>query len=215
MNSSIRTYSLGKSTPADVEEYLKKSKKLILPVGNLIQTNPHLPLRATTILAQKLARDVSYTLKIMCSPPLEFDGEERDNSESIADREDVFAGYFTENLNSFREMGFDTIYCITFMESGYLTLLEDCCINRQCANILTGYRGVDFQSITDNQKEWNRGGEIEISLLMYTSPKLVNFTDIEESQQDLNSVGPAGAEKGKEIYGRMLKSLVGKIRKND
>ena len=53
----------------EVEEYLKKDDRIIIPVGSVEQHGPHAPLGTDSFVAQKISEDVSESEDVMiCSP---------------------------------------------------------------------------------------------------------------------------------------------------
>src|SRR5690242_18037544 len=67
--------------PAQVAAVMAADPRLIIPVGSCEQHGPHLPIGCTTIIAERLADDLSATTGVLRAPTVEYGvntPEERD-----------------------------------------------------------------------------------------------------------------------------------------
>lgn len=63
---------LGEMTRKEVEEYLKKGNKVIVPSGAVEQHGLHLPILTDTIIPMEVARRVALEINAVVAPPLSY-----------------------------------------------------------------------------------------------------------------------------------------------
>ena len=66
------TVFLGEMTNAEVEQFLKTSHTVIVPVGSTEQHGPHLALTADVLIPQEVARRVAPKVGAVVAPPLSY-----------------------------------------------------------------------------------------------------------------------------------------------
>jgi creatinine amidohydrolase len=66
------TVFLGEMTNAEVEQFLKASHTVIVPVGSTEQHGPHLALTADVLIPQEVARRVAPRVGAVVAPPLSY-----------------------------------------------------------------------------------------------------------------------------------------------
>jgi creatinine amidohydrolase len=59
-------------TVAEIRERLSTDRRLIIPVGACDQYGPHLPVGATTLLAESFARQLSVDFEVLRAPALPY-----------------------------------------------------------------------------------------------------------------------------------------------
>ena len=66
------TVFLGEMTNSEVEEFLKRSHTVIVPVGSTEQHGPHLALTADVLIPQEVARRVAPKVGAVVAPPVNY-----------------------------------------------------------------------------------------------------------------------------------------------
>lgn len=72
MNPAYNKYLLANKTSKEVEDYLKKDSRIILPIGSTEQHGPSGILGIDHITATGIAYAVSQISKVLCAPPINY-----------------------------------------------------------------------------------------------------------------------------------------------
>lgn len=220
--------------PAQVAAIIAADPRLIIPVGTCEQHGPHLPLGCATIIAQRLADDLSATTGVIVAPPVEYGVN--------ADVECAFPGnaslrkktlhrLLNDLLDSWESNGFREFILLTAHDDDAHQEALDTVITRSARVRVVDIYAVDLSDILEGQSEHLHGGEADTSLMLYLAPELVrmewarDFIPPAESRRyrrgklrvPKDSAGSVGrptlatAAKGKALYERLRERIGDRI----
>jgi creatinine amidohydrolase len=116
MLNPARSYAIADLPWTDVAAHLDGDRRLILPVGTCEQSGPHLPVGAATLVAERLARDLSDEFRVLLAPTLHY-GVNLPGEESYAGSADLqpktLHRMMNELLAAWAAQGFDEFIAIT------------------------------------------------------------------------------------------------------
>lgn len=222
---------------AEIAEILRRDPRLLVPVGALDQHGPHLPLGANTVIAQRVAEDLSRILSILVAPPFPYgivhpDGGDYAGTAGL--RRKTFHRAVNELLASWDDHGVTGLVVITAQrhEPHMEALLT--ALTPQASTTVVDLMTLDVADLLEGNPREERGGELETSLMLHLAPDLVRtdrIVDFHPPQESLRrylqgkiatplpefrgSVGyasRASAEKGKRVYERYLQILTNSFR---
>ncbi|MFV2006018.1 MAG: creatininase family protein [Longimicrobiales bacterium] len=232
-----RSLALHHMSSDEIAEVLRRDPRLLVPVGALDQHGPHLPLGANTVIAQRVADDLSRLLSILVAPPLPYgivhpDGGAYAGTAGL--RRKTFHRAVNELLASWDDHGVTELVVITAQrhEPHLEALLT--ALTPQASTTVVDLMTLDVADLLDGNPREERGGELETSLMLHLAAdlvrtdRIVDFNPPQESlrrylqgkvatplPEFLGSVGyasRASAEKGKNVYERYLQILTDSFR---
>ena len=219
--------------PAQVAAIIAADPRLIIPVGTCEQHGPHLPLGCATIIAQRLAEDLSAATGVIVAPTVEYGVN--------ANTEAVFPGNATlrkktlhrmlnDLLDSWETTGFREFILLTAHDYDAHQEALDTVITRSARVRVVDIYAVNLGDILEGQSEHLHGGEADTSLMLYLSPELVRMEwardlipsdskryrrgKLRVPKDSAGSVGRptlATAEKGKALYERLRERIGDRI----
>lgn len=216
----------------EVRRLLARDARLILHVGALDHHGPHLPLGANTLIAERVALDLSGRLQLAVAPTFHYGLTKPDWAPypgTSTLRRKTFHRAINELLASWDDHGIDEIVIITaqrhepHIEALLTALTENA--TTEIVDLMT----IGVTDLIEGHPEAERGGELETSLLLYLAPELVRMdeaTDYLPPSQSLRkyvegrvTTPPPGfqgvvgrptlatAEKGAAVYQRYISVL--------
>ncbi len=227
-----RPLLLAELTWPEVAEYLTRDRRLIVPVGSCEQHGRHMPLGTDSLVAERLAYDLSAEFGVLVAPTLAY-GVNVDTEQAYAGtsslRRKTLHRVLNDLLSAWEGHGFDEFVLITAnFHDPHLDALTS--VVTEHARV----RVVDLQSVRigqflDKQKGPEHAGEAETSVMFYLAPELVRREDIEDYLLDLKQIrrylrgrmpqpptgcegaighpSAATAEKGEQIYRYVLDKI--------
>lgn len=165
-------------TPAQVATLLAEDPRLIVPVGTCEQHGPHLPIGTATIIAERLADDLSAEYGVLRAPTIEY------GVNVLSER--VFAGNASVRRKTLHRMLNDLLAsweATGFREFVLLTAHDHDPHQEALATVITSaarVRVVDLNAIPigdllEGQTEHMHGDEVDTSLMMFLAPHLVHM----------------------------------------
>ncbi len=235
MTASHRSYFLTELSWPEVASHLKQESRLIVPVGACDQYGLHLPLGASTRVAEAIAADLSREFGVLCAPAFPYGVNvttKRPFAGAASLREKTLHRALNDLLAAWESQGFTEFIMITVQ--GYDPHVE------AIAAVIVGTARVrvvealcmDFSPFLDGAGGPQHAGEIETSLLLHLFPEIVRMEAAEDFIPDPSrfplfgrgipplpgdspgSVGRptlASAEKGERIYAHILQKIREKI----
>ncbi|GMR12989.1 MAG: creatininase [Gemmatimonadota bacterium] len=232
-----RSLALHHMASDEIAEVLQRDPRLLVPVGALDQHGPHLPLGANTMIAKRVANDLSRILSLLVAPPLPYgivhpDGEAYAGTAGL--RRKTFHRAVNELLASWDDHGVTELVVITAQrhEPHLEALLT--ALTPQASTTVVDLMMLDVSDILEGNPREERGGELETSLMLHLAVDLVRpdrIADFHPPQESLRrylqgkvatplpefrgSVGyasRASAEKGRKVYERYLQILTDSFR---
>ncbi|MDQ3697549.1 MAG: creatininase family protein [Gemmatimonadota bacterium] len=222
-------------TPPQVAALIADDPRLIVPVGTCEQHGPHLPIGTATIIAERLADDLSAENGVIRAPTIEYGVN--------VDTERSFAGNAAMRKKTLHRMLNDllaTWEATGFREFVLLTAHDHDPHQEALATVITSVArvrvvdifAVDISDLLEGQREHMHGGEVDTSLMLHLAPELVQMDlaqDYMMSRDELRryrrgwlrvpkgsagSIGRptlASAAKGHAIYRRLLERISDRI----
>jgi len=224
---------LKEMSPAQVAAIIAADPRLIIPVGTCEQHGPHLPLGCATIIAQRLADDLSAATGVIVAPTVEYGVN--------ANTEGVFPGNATlrkktlhrmlnDLLDSWEATGFREFILLTAHDYDAHQEALDTVITRSARVRVVDIYAVNLNDILEGQTEHLHGGEADTSLMLYLAPELVRMEwardfipsdpkryrrgKLRVPKDSAGSVGRptlATAAKGKALYERLRERIGDRI----
>jgi creatinine amidohydrolase len=227
---------IAEMTWPDVAQYLERDQRLIIPIGTCEQHGRHLPLGTDSVLAERLAHDLSAEFGVAVAPTLNY-GVNVDTEQAYAGtasfRRKTLHRALNDVLADWEGHGFEEFILITaHFHDPHLDAVTT--VVTEHARI----RVVDLQSVRvgqflEKQSGPEHAGEVETSVMLYVAPQLVREAEVHDYPLDATQVrrylrgrmpkpppgcegaighpSSATAEKGEEIYQHVLDKVRMKI----
>ncbi len=224
------------STWPEVAGYLERDRRLIIPIGTCEQHGRHLPLGTDTVVAERLAHDLSAEFGVLVAPTLPY-GVNVETEQAYAGtaslRRKTLHRALNDLLASWEEHGFEEFILITWhFHDPHLDAVTTVVTEHARVRIVDVH-SVNISAFLDRQTGPEHAGEAETSLMLYLKPELVRVEEIEDYTLDPKKLRrylrgrmprpPAGcqgaigypsaatAEKGEQIYRHLLERIRSKI----
>lgn len=232
-----RTLSLHDLSWVDIAAYLARDTRLIVPVGSLEQHGPHLPLGTNTLIATRIAADISSRLDVLRAPAVGYGvnyygapasaGKGYAGTTSL--RQKTLHRTLNEMLSAWERGGFtEFILLSAHRHESHLDALATLMTRAARVRVVSIW-DVDIADLLEAQRGPLHGGEAETSLMLHLFPELVHMDrarDVPPEREDVPQAGrkrlpdllPGGAgvigvptrataEKGQRIHDRMLETI--------
>ncbi len=231
-----RPYLLADLSWSEVAERLEQDNRLIVPVGSCEQHGRHLPLGTDSLMAERLAFDLSAEFGVLVAPTLNYGvnvDTEQDYAGTGSLRRKTLHRVLNDLLATWEGHGFDEFILISanFHDPNLDALTS---VVTEHARV----RVVDLQSVRigqflERQRGPEHAGEAETSVMLYLAPDLVREGEIEDFHLDpkqfrrylrgrmprppsgctgaIGHPSAASAEKGEQIYHYVLDKIRTKI----
>lgn len=183
----MRSYSLVDLSWREVASYLERDRRLILPVGACDQHGPHLPIGASTCIAEALADDLSREFEVLRAPTFAYGVN--------VPAESGFAGTATlrgktlhralnELVAAWESHGFDEIVMITAGEHDPQVEAMATVFARSARVRVVEALAVDLSEYLSEPEGPQHGGEAVTSLLLHLRPDAVDMEAAEDYRMD-------------------------------
>src|SRR4029079_6142944 len=164
--------------PMQIEAVIAGDPRLIIPVGRCEQRGPHLPLGTATIIAERLADDLSAEYGVLRAPAIEYGvnvDTERGFIGNASVRKKTLHRTLNDLLESWEATGFKEFILLT--AHGHDPHQE------ALATVITKrarVRGVDLfaghlSDLLEGQSEAMHGDEADTSIMLHIAPHLVRM----------------------------------------
>jgi creatinine amidohydrolase len=178
MTPGSRSLLIADLTPADVRDHLQRDTRLIVPLGACDQYGPHLPIGASTLIAEAFADQLSKDFGVLRAPALPFGVNVPTSSDfpgAATVREKTLHALLNDLLASWEDVGFAEFILLTVQDydshveavatvtgtNARVRVIE--ALNMDLSVILTGAAGAEH------------GGETLTSLMLFLYPDKVRM----------------------------------------
>ncbi len=221
--------------PDQIAAALARDSRLILPVGSLEQHGPHLPPGCDTIIAERLADDLSATFGVLRAPTVEYGvnvATERGLPGSAGVRRKTLHRMLNDLVDSWEQVGVTEFILLTAHgHDPHQEALATVVANAARIRVVD-LLAVPMADLLEGQDEPMHGDEVDTSLMLYLAPHLVRLDlaqDYMLSREQLrryrrgwlrvpeDSAGSIGrpslasAKKGEAIYCRIRDRVAARI----
>jgi creatinine amidohydrolase len=220
--------------PAEVAVRIASDPRLIIPVGTCEQHGPHLPLGSATIIAERLADDLSAMTGVIRAPAIEYGVNieaERDFPGSAGMRKKTLHRLLNDLLAAWERSGFREFILLTAHDDDAHEEALDTVITTVARVRVVDIYAVHIDDLLEGQRGHLHGGEADTSLLLYLAPELVRMSEARDfvvpnggkryrrgrlrvPKESAGSIGRptlATAEKGRAIYERIRQRIRDRI----
>lgn len=166
-----------------VRAHLAHDSRLIVPVGACDQYGPHLPLGAATVVAERVAAELSREFRVLRAPALAYGvnvDTERPYPGAASLREKTLHRALNDLLASWEDDGITEFLLLTAHSS-------DAHVEAIATVSGTGARvrvldllDIDFSAFLRGERQPQHAGEVMTSLMLYLCPDKVNLDEAQD-----------------------------------
>jgi creatinine amidohydrolase len=162
---------------SDVQRHLRRDRRLLVPVGVCDQYGPHLPIGASTLVAEAVAAELARDFGILQAPtfPLGVNlPSTRTFPGTACAREKTLHRLLNDALASWEDSGFEEFILVTAHDyDPHIEALASVTGTRARVRVIE-VLGIDFSEYLDGRPGPQHGGEVLTSLMLYLRPDKVN-----------------------------------------
>lgn len=233
MTLSPHPYLLTELSWNQVEQNLEADRRLLVPLGVCDQYGPHLPIGASTLVAEALVSSLSREFGILQSPTFPLGVNlpcDRSFAGTAGIREKTLHRVLNDALASWEDSGFEEFILLTAHDfDPHVEAIASVSGTRARVRVIE-VLGIDFSEFLEGEAGPQHGGEVLTSLMLYLHPDKVNH----DRAQDYRIPGPAhelrridrlppdspgsvgsatlaSAEKGERLFAHILRKIRTKV----
>lgn len=177
--------------PAEIAAIVTNDPRLIVPVGTCEQHGRHLPLGCDTLIAERLADDLSAEFTVLRAPTIEYGvnvDAERELVGTASLRKKTLHRMLNDLLDSWEPSGFREFILLTAHEHDpHLEALSTVITSAARVRVVDIF-GVDFSDLLEGQREPMHGDEVDTSLMLYIAPHMVSMDLAEDYMMSRDEV---------------------------
>ncbi|MFN2399089.1 MAG: creatininase family protein [Gemmatimonadaceae bacterium] len=226
---------LKEMTPVHVASVIAEDPRLIIPVGTCEQHGPHLPIGAATIIAERLADDLSAEFGVIRAPTIEYGVNvevERSFAGNASMRRKTLHRMLNDILASWEATGFREFILLTAHDHDPHQEAMSTVITSVARVRAVDVFAVNLSDLLEGQSEHMHGDEVDTAIMLYIAPELVRMDMAQDymmsrealrryrrgwlrvPRESAGSIGRptlATAEKGRAIYDRIRERISQRI----
>lgn len=229
-----RSFLLTDLSWLQVRSQLDQDSRLIVPIGACDQYGPHLPIGASTIVAERVAAALSDEFGVLRAPAVPFGvnlATEREFPGTAALREKTLHRLLNDLLASWEDHGFTEFVLLTAQTHDPHVEAIATVTGTSARVRVIDVLDIDFSDLLRGQRVPQHAGEILTSLMLHLRPDLVNLDRAEDYPPDrlpqkqqarvtrlpALSVGVVGypslatVETGRKIFERIVERIRAKV----
>jgi creatinine amidohydrolase len=164
--------------PAAVASVVADDPRLIIPVGTCEQHGPHLPLGTATIVAERMADELSAEFGVIRAPTVEYGVNvqtERDFPGNASVRRKTLHRQLNDLLASWEASGFREFILLTAHDHDPHQEAMATVITKVSRVRMVDLFAVNISDLLEGQREHMHGDEVDTSLMLYLAPHLVHM----------------------------------------
>lgn len=166
------------TAPGAVAKIVARDPRLIIPVGTCEQHGPHLPLGCATIIAEKLADDLSATYGVLRAPTIEYGVNVASAREAVGNasmRRKTLHRLLNDLLASWEGCGFREFILITAHDHDPHQDALSTVVTREARVRVVDLYAIRLDDLLEGQPEHMHGDEADTSLMLYLAPEMVRM----------------------------------------
>jgi creatinine amidohydrolase len=183
---------LDRLTWPEAAAWFRRDPRILLPVGTCLQHGPHLPLGTDTILVERLASEVARRTGILLAPTQPY-GVNSDLEQGYAGTASLerktLHRVLNELVDSWESQGLEEIILMTTHGYGPQIQAMAAVVSDVVRVRAVDIHAIDLSAFLVSGDLAEHGGEMDTSLLLFLSPELVRWDQVEDAG--------AGAEAGR------------------
>lgn len=233
MTTSSNSYLLTNRSPIEVEEYLTRDRRLLIPVGVCDQYGPHLPIGSSSVVAEEIAATLAREFGILQAPTIPLGVNlpaDTPRAGTSGMREKTLHTLMNDVLASWEDSGFAEFILITAHDyDPHVEALASVSGTRARVRVIE-VLGIDLSEFVESPPGPEHGGEVLTSLMLHLRPEQVNKTQLrdfelqpeEDDPRRLDRLPPespglvgqpslASAAKGERIFNHIVDRIRTKV----
>lgn len=184
MPNALRSFALTDLAWPEVAAYVQRDPRLILAVGTCDQHGPHLPISATTVIAEALARDLSDEFGVLRAPTFTYGvnvAAERSFPGAASLQLKTLHRALNELLGAWEEQGFREFVLLTAHPyDQQVEALATVSVVEARVRVVNAL-GVQLGELAESGGAPEHGGEVQTSLLLFLRPDLVQMREARDT----------------------------------
>ncbi|HUE96488.1 MAG TPA: creatininase family protein [Longimicrobiaceae bacterium] len=178
MTAASNSLRLTDLTPAEVEDYLDRDRRLIVPVGACDQYGPHLPIGTASMLASAFAERLSHDFAVLHAPPIAYGVNvpaDRLFHGSATLREKTLHALLNDILASWEDEGFAEFILLTVHDyDSHVEAVATVTLARSRIRVIE-LINMDLSTLLEGEGGPQHGGETLTSLMLHLYPERVQM----------------------------------------
>lgn len=175
----------------EVEQYLKKNRRMILPAGTCEQHGPHLPLNTDTLIALHIAEYLSWETGILIGPALNYGVNLPCDSVyagTCSTTEELLRGFMRSILEWWKQQGFGRFFILSAHgDPFHIDALKSCDPDSVIVLELFDF---EMTSILEKQTGAKHACEAETSVMMHLYPDKVRQSEMKDFETPFEQFSP-------------------------
>jgi creatinine amidohydrolase/Fe(II)-dependent formamide hydrolase-like protein len=175
----VTSYALDELSWSEVGRALARDPRLVVPVGALDQHGPHLPVGSNTLVAARVATEVSRRLGILCAPAFSYGVTTAGGPYAGAAglRRKTFHRALNELLARWEDHGVGEFLVVTAHRcEPHVEAILMALTPRAVTTVFDLYQ-IDVSDLLEEDPWRAHAGELETSLLLHLAPERVRLEE--------------------------------------
>ncbi len=164
--------------PQEIEAVIARDPRLVVPVGTCEQHGRHLPLGTDTIIAERLAEDLSGRFGVLLAPTVEYGvnvPSDRETPGTTSLRRKTLHRTLNDLLSGWECGGVSEFILLTaHAHDPHQEALATVITARSRVRVVDIF-GMRLDDLLDGQTDAMHGDEVDTSLMLYLAPHLVRM----------------------------------------
>ena len=178
MTAAPNSLLLTDLTPAEVEDYLKRDQRLIVPVGACDQYGPHLPFGTSTLIAEAFATSLSHDFNVLRAAAVPYGvnvGSDRAFAGATSLREMTLHSLLNDLLAGWEDDGFTEFILLTIHDyDSHVEAMATVTLAQARVRAIE-LVNIDLSTILESAPGPQHGGETVTSLMLHLYPEKVKM----------------------------------------
>ena len=232
---ATRARRLKEMAPPEIAALIADDPRLIVPVGTCEQHGPHLPLGCATMIAERLADDLSAEFGVVRAPTIEYGVNvetERGFAGNASMRKKTLHRALNDLLGTWEDTGFREFILLTAHDHDPHQEALSTVITKVARVRVVDVFAVQIADLLEGQTEHMHGDEVDTSIMLHIAPECVRMDLAQDYMMSRESLrryrrgwlrvpkGSAGSigrptlaspEKGKALYERIRERISERI----